>query len=77
MLTNRGFKKVGSDPASGKGSYFHPETGRKYFLDKGKGGYKKGIRGNPHVDVHRMRDGRNIETEKRKYPLGDKLYEKE
>ena len=77
ILTGRDFKKVGADPASGKGSYFHPDTGRKYFLDKGRGGYKKGMRENPHVDVHRMRNGKNIETEKRKFPLGDKLYERE
>ncbi len=64
MLTSRGFKKVGPDPASGKGSYFHPETGRKYYLDSG-GQYKAGTE-LPHVDVHRL----NSETLKRKYPLG-------
>ena len=76
ILTDRGFKKVGSDPASGKGSYFHNKTGRKYYLDKGRGGYKKGIIENPHVDVHRMMNGKNLKTEKRKYPLGEKLYDK-
>ena len=77
ILTGRGFKKAGTDPASGKGSYFHPETGRKYFMDEGRGGYKNGMRENPHVDVHRMRDGVSVEAEKRKYPLGDRLYERE
>lgn len=72
LLTERGFNKVGVDPASGKGSYFHPESGRKYYLDKG-GEYKEGTE-LPHVDVHRMRDGVNLEKEgKRRYPLGDSL----
>jgi len=73
LLTSRGFKKVGPDPMNGKGSYFHPETGRKYYCDPG-GVYKPGTE-LPHVDVHRMIDGKNIEGIKRKYPLGDKLYE--
>ncbi len=74
MLTGRGFKKVGPDPASGKGAYFHPKSGRKYYLDKG-GEYREGTE-LPHVDVHRMRDGANLEKEgKRRYPLGDKLLE--
>jgi len=29
MLMEKGFKKVGPDAASGKGAYFHPETGRQ------------------------------------------------
>ncbi len=74
ILTERGFKKVGADPGSGKGSYFHPDSGRKYYLDKG-GNYREGTE-LPHVDVHRMRDGVNLEKEgKRRYPLGDKLIE--
>lgn len=32
---------------------------------------------NPHVDVHNMKDGKNLEGAKKKFPLGDKLYEKE
>ncbi len=71
-LTERGFRKVGPDPASGRGSYFHPETGRKYYLDKG-GFYKEGVE-LPHVDVHRMHKGVNLEsTGKRRYPLGETL----
>ncbi len=58
---------------SGKGSYFHPESGRKYYVDPG-GVYKSGTE-LPHVDSHRMLDGKNIEGIKHKYPLGDKLYE--
>jgi hypothetical protein len=73
ILTERGFIKKGPDPVSGKGSYFHPESGRKYYLDSG-GKYKKGTE-LPHVDVHRMKDGQNLEHLKRKYPLGESLYE--
>jgi len=74
ILTERGFKKVGPDPASGKGSYFHPETGRKYYLDKG-GVYKEGVE-LPHVDVHRMENDINLEkVGKRRYPIGDNLVE--
>ncbi len=73
LLTSRGFKKVGPDPMNGKGAYFHPDSGRKYDLDAG-GVYRAGTE-LPHVDVHRMLDGKNIECIKRKYPLGDNLYE--
>ena len=74
MLTQRGFKKVGPDPAAGKGSYFHPESGRKYYLDKG-GAYKEGVE-LPHIDVHRMKNGVNLESlGKRRYPLGENLIE--
>jgi RHS repeat-associated protein len=73
LLRDRGFIPKGPDPASGRGSYINPETGRKYYLDPG-GTYRKGTE-LPHVDVHRMRDGVNLESEKRKLPLGDDLYE--
>ena len=73
LLTSRGFIKVGPDPMNGKGSYLHPISGRKYYVDPG-GTYKAG-KELPHVDVHRKLDGKNIEGIKRKYPLGDKLYE--
>jgi len=33
LLTSRGFKKVGKVPMAGKGAYFHPKTGRKYYID--------------------------------------------
>ncbi len=56
-------------------SYFHPVTGRKYYLDKG-GIYKEGTE-LPHVDVHRMKDGVNLEKVKRRYPLGDNLIEEQ
>lgn len=74
MLTEYGFKKIGPDPAAGKGSYVHPETGRKYYLDKG-GVYREGAE-LPHVDVHRMEDGVNLEkVGRRHYPLGENLIE--
>jgi len=73
ILTEKGFKKVGPDAASGKGAYFHPESGRKYYLDKG-GVYREGTE-LPHVDVHRIRDGVNLEGPKRRYPLGENLIE--
>lgn len=49
MFKNKGFTTKGIDPLNGKGSYFNPKTGTKYYLDKG-GMYKKGFE-NPHVDV--------------------------
>lgn len=56
------------------GTYFHPETGRKYYLDKG-GVYKEGVE-MPHVDVHRVENGLNLESVgKRRYPLGETLIE--
>jgi len=73
LFTSREFKKMGPDPMSGRGSSFHPRSGQKYYLDPG-GRYRGGVE-LPHVDVHRMRNGRNIEELKRKYPLGDVLYE--
>lgn len=73
LLRARGFRAVGPDPAAGRGSYFHPETGRKYYLDPG-GKYRTGTE-LPHVDVHRMQDGLNLEGAKKKLPLGESLYE--
>lgn len=69
LLRSRGFDTRGPDPASGRGSYFHPESGRKYYLDPG-GTWKAGTE-LPHVDVHRLENGRNLEDIKRKYPLGN------
>lgn len=72
MLVNKGFRRVGPNPAEGKGSYFHPESGRKYYLDAG-GQYREGVE-LPHVDVHRMENGVNLEkVGKHRYPLGDQL----
>lgn len=73
LLRARGFRPVGPDPAAGRGAYFHPETGRKYYLDPG-GKYRTGTE-LPHVDVHRMQDGLNLEGAKKKFPLGKSLYE--
>jgi RHS repeat-associated protein len=74
QLTEKGFKKVGRDPMKGEGSYFHPKSGRKYYLDKAGKTYKEG-KELPHVDVHRMKGGKNSETNKKKFPLGDQLVE--
>jgi hypothetical protein len=86
-LRQEGFGSVGKNPAGSEGAYFHPESGRKYYLDKAEGlPYKKG-RELPHVDVHRknIATGKNVEElpqlppgsklkePKRKYPLGDQL----
>jgi len=72
LLKSRGFTTKGPDPIGGKGSYFHPETGRKYYLDPG-GMYRAGTE-LPHVDVHYFTpDGGCSNVAKRKYPLGDQL----
>jgi hypothetical protein len=74
MFRVKGFKPIGKDPVTGQGSYLNPLTGRKYYLDKGKGGYRGGMKEYPHVGVHRNINGRPSNMFKRKYPLGDKLY---
>lgn len=72
LLEARRFEKRGKNPAVGFGAYFHPVSGRKYYLDKGKM-YREGEK-LPHVDVHRMKDGINLEElGKRRFPLGDEL----
>ncbi|MGL4427140.1 MAG: DUF637 domain-containing protein [Alphaproteobacteria bacterium] len=74
MFKDKGFEARGKDPVNGKGSYFHPKSGRKYYIDKGDV-YKSG-KENPHVDVHHLnRLNKNLENFKKRYPLGDKLYE--
>jgi hypothetical protein len=55
-----------------KGLSFHPISGRKYSLDPG-GVYRSGTE-LPHVDVHQMLDGKNLELIKRKYPIGEGVY---
>jgi hypothetical protein len=87
-LLKKEFYTRGGDPFNGIGAYFHPKTGRKYYFDRAKG--PSAIKGNqretPHVDVHRIFEGKNIQYKheipkncqikepKRKYPLGDTLY---
>jgi hypothetical protein len=85
-LRQERFGTVGKNPAEGRGAYFHPESGRKYYLDQGGDIYSEGQELS-HVDIHRrnVETGKNIEevselpsgsklTEpKRKYPLGDQL----
>lgn len=84
-LEARGFIVKGNDPINGIGSYFHPISGRKYYFDYAN--TEKSIKGSfkelPHVDVHRIIDGKliehklpkdcNLKTVKRKYPIGEKL----
>jgi hypothetical protein len=69
MFKRKGFIVKGPNPMLGEGSYFHPQTGRKYYLDKGKK-WKKGTE-LPHVDVHK----KGLNETKKRYPLGDSLYE--
>lgn len=71
ILRERDFAARGDDPSKGLGSYFHPTSGRKYYLDEGRK-YGK-VYELPHVDVHRMKDGINLRKKKRKLPLGDEL----
>jgi hypothetical protein len=88
ILRKQGFPTKGSDLLIGRGAYFHPKTGRKYYLDRASGekAKKRNQRETPHVDVHRRFEGKNIENDheipknvnikepKRKYPLGENLY---
>ena len=50
MVRMKGFEMKGIDPLMGKGSYFNPKTGTKYYLDWGEKEYKTG-RESFHVDV--------------------------
>ena len=50
MFRMKGFEMKGIDPLMGKGSYFNPKTGTKYYLDWGRKKYKTG-REAYHVDV--------------------------
>ena len=50
MFRMKGFEMKGIDPLMGKGSYFNPKTGTKYYLDWGEKEYKTG-RESFHVDV--------------------------
>jgi RHS repeat-associated protein len=49
MLKSKGFTTKGIDPVRGKGSYFNPQTGTRYYLDQG-GMWKNGYEGQ-HVDI--------------------------
>ena len=73
MFRKKGFNPKGSDPSKGKGSYINPNTGRMYYIDKGNRKIRKGGKELPHVDVHR--DVSKTNLPKKKYPLGDRLYE--
>lgn len=73
MFKSKGYETRGSDPVSGKGGYVNPRTGRSYHIDSKPRNYRRG-RENPHVDVNRPRSYSG-DLLKRKYPLGDRLYE--
>ena len=64
MFRKKGFQPRGPNPASGKGGYVNPKTGRSYYIDPG-GKYKRGIEP-PHVDVNRPKGSK---LPKKKYPL--------
>ena len=68
MFREKGFIPRGPNPVAGRGDYFNPITGRRYYIDPG-GSYPKGYE-YPHVDVFRPETGN-----KKKFPLGDKLYD--
>lgn len=88
-LRNRGFHIEGNNPMMGEGAYFHPKSNRKYYADHAMGdkARTKHQLETPHVDVHHMIDGKNVKHKKylppdcgwsdakKKFPLGDRLYE--
>ena len=62
MFLRKNFRPVGEAPMKGYGSYLHPKTGRKYYIDpKGKGRYRKPS----HVDVFRHPDYKGSLKKKR------------
>lgn len=73
IFRNRQFNTLGPDPLKGKGSYFHPETGRRYYLDHAGKTYRGNVREMPHVDVYYKNHAKGIE--KKRLTLGDHLYE--
>jgi len=73
LLKRKGFYTKGLDPLNGKGSYFHPKTNRKYYLDHAGRIYRKGIKELPHVDVHYKFPVNGIK--KKRFSLGESLYE--
>jgi hypothetical protein len=62
MLKRKGFSPRGPDPASGKGGYVNPKTGRSYHIDP-----NNSFNDPPHVDVNRLKDY-NGPLSKKKYP---------
>jgi len=73
MFKSKEFRSLGPDPLKGKGSYFHPRTGRRYYLDYAGKVYRGNIKEMPHVDVYYKNHVKGIE--KKRLPLGDQLYE--
>ena len=70
MFKLKGFEAAGGNPLFGKGGYKNLKTGTSYHIDPGKD-YRRGTE-LPHVDVNRPKGS---SFPKRKFPLGDKLYE--
>jgi hypothetical protein len=49
MFKAKGYTAKGPSPMTGRGSYFNPNSGTRYYLDQG-GMYRKGFE-RPHVDI--------------------------
>lgn len=75
LLRAKGFIVKGFDPLHGKGCYFSPITKRKYYFDYAGKTYRGGITELPHVDVHYNNPVNGIE--KKRFPIGEYLYEYE
>ena len=64
MFTDKGFEKLGPDPANGTGGYVNPKTGRSYHIDpKEWGKYPEPN----HVDINRLKSY-NDTLDKKKLP---------
>jgi RHS repeat-associated protein len=63
MLEKKGYVPRGPDPATGRGTYVNPKTGRGYHIDASHPPPK-----GSHVGVHRSRDTRDT-LPARDYPL--------
>lgn len=79
MFQAKGFEPRGDDPISGIGGYQNPKNERSYHIQPDPMAVRKGIE-LPHVDVNRPRQFTRPGYEgplqkKRKFPLGDKLYD--
>jgi hypothetical protein len=73
MFKANDFETRGKDPIGGKGGYVNPRTTRSYYIDPLARETGQGTEF-PHVDVNRLRSYPGP-LEKKKYPLGDKLYD--
>jgi len=73
MFKMKNFRQVGPQPEIGRGSYFNPKTGRRYYLDPAGKTYRGNIKELPHVDVYYKNHIKGLE--KKRFPLGEDLYE--